>query len=408
MTSKWDLHYQYTLNNILNNIDIFKDMIIYYYKILIDNKLDDMKYIQDNYNLNSSFIIFKKYILETKNLGIFTIFNNIPDIIHPLEEDIYLNYGCYLSFIDPYKFNIKNYKIIIKDNNIFKFKYYKYPITEQDIAPYNINKKYIYINIKYFNFEKYKSYALLLITNNNIIYSYNRNVLKKKNNDKWIIINNKISNIIESIIYVSVLRLINKNDITNTFNSFYVIKENTKIYSHNKNVIPKPLWFSLDSNEFLNDPYNIFYKKDDVLIQTEGITIKKLKCLNLNVDILSNNKINKTNNISDLLFNLSSIKDKIFNGNLNFIKSKKNNDSIWKDNKGKRLLNEIYFKTSNFNLSNKYYFDFLSNYNFNYFINSYGYYEKLDKFYKYELGFNIDPYNKLIKINETTKIKFPY
>ena len=56
----------------------------------------------------------------------------------------------------------------------------------------------------------------------------------------------------------------------------------------------------------------------------------------------------------------------------------------------------------------KYYFDFLSNYNFNYFINSYGYYEKLDKFYKYELGFNIDPYNKLIKINETTKIKFPY
>ena len=49
----------------------------------------------------------------------------------------------------------------------------------------------------------------------------------------------------------------------------------------------------------------------------------------------------------------------------------------------------LYLKTSNFNLSNKYYFDFLSNYNFNYFINSYGYYEKLDKFYKLIFFYNL-------------------
>ena len=36
----------------------------------------------------------------------------------------------------------------------------------------------------------------------------------------------------------------------------------------------------------------------------------------------------------------------------------------------------------------KYYFNFLEKYNINSIINSYGYYEKLDKFYSYELGLN--------------------
>tara|TARA_B110000971_G_C19999622_1_gene496132 strand:+ start:734 stop:1957 length:1224 start_codon:yes stop_codon:yes gene_type:complete len=407
MANKWDSYYKSTLNNIHNNIDIFKDMIIYYCKIVINNKLDDTKYIKDNYNLNSSFSIFKKYILKTKNLGIFTIFNNIPDVTHPLEDDLYLNYGCYLSFIDPSKFNINpKLNIIIKDNNIFKYQNYKYPFLYQDVSPYNINKKYIFINIKYFNFKKYSSYALLLITNNNLIYSFNKNILKQKKNNKWVIVDGKINNFIKSIIYVSVLRSIDKNDITNTFNSFYTIKENTKIYSHNKSINNKPAWFTLDSTENLADPYHVWYKKGDIITRTEGLTINKIKCLNLCVDILSNNKIIKTNDITDLLFN--SPKNIIYNGNLNFIFNKPANNNIFNFNKGKRLLNEIYLKTSNFTLYNTYYFDFLFNYNFHYFINSIGYYDKIDKFYKYELGFYNNKYDNLIKIINTKNIKITY
>jgi hypothetical protein len=52
-------------------------MICYYYKIISENKLEDSEYIKQNYNLNVKYGIFKKYILEDKNLGIFTIFNNI-------------------------------------------------------------------------------------------------------------------------------------------------------------------------------------------------------------------------------------------------------------------------------------------------------------------------------------------
>jgi hypothetical protein len=379
-------------------------MIIYYYKIVINNKLEDLKYIKANYNLNIKYSIFKKYILEQKNLGIFTIFNNIPDSIHPLEDELYLNYGCYLSFINPNKFNIKNTDIIVQDHNIFKFKFYKYPFIYQDTAPYNMNKKYIYINLKFFNFNYYKSYAIIFITNNHNVYSYTKNILKKKENNKWIIDNTKINELNKDIIYVNILRPINQDDITNTFNSYYKIKKDTKIYSYHLKKKDKPLWFSLDPNEVLYDPYHIYYKNDDKVFQHIGIIRKNIKCLNLSIDILSNNKIIKTNDITTLLNEQYNIKKLIFNGNLNYIKYKKTNLNIWKDNQGKRLLNEVYLKTSNFIMIDKYYFDFLNNYDFYYFINSYGYYEKLNKFYTYELGFSDDPYTSLIKlinINET-------
>jgi hypothetical protein len=205
-----------------------------------------------------------------------------------------------------------------------------------------------------------------------------------------------------------VLRPINKKDITNTFNSFYKIEKNTKIYSNNKNKKSNPSWFSFYNWEFLNDPYKIFYYNKDILLyQDIGLVIKDMKCLNLSIDILSNNKLNKTTDIIKLLNNPLNVKNKniIYNGNLNYIKFKTDNNKIWEDNRGKRLLNEIFFKSSNFNLLNKYYFNFLSHYDFNYIINSYGYYDKLDKFYTYELGFNNNPYeSKLIKIIESLDI----
>lgn len=404
---KWNLYYKYTINNIINNINIYKQMICYYCKIIIENKLEDIEYIRQNYNINIKYNLFKKYILEEKNLGIFTIFNNIPDIIHPMEDDLYLNYGLYLSFIKPSKFNLQNDDIIIKNTNIYKFKYYKDQFLYQDTAPYNTTKKYIYINIKYFNFSKYIANAIVFISDTLNIYSYNKNILKIKKNNEWFIINKKITDFNNNIIYASVLRTINESDITNTFNSFYKIKKNTNIYSNNKNEKCDLLWFSLNNWEFLNDPYKIWNKQNDLIYQDIGITIKNFKCLNLSIDILSNNKINKTIDISELLNNSLNSKNIILNGNLNYIKYKSNKYSIWYENRGKRLLHEIYLKSSNFNLSNKCYFDFLSHYNFNYFVNTVGYYDKLDKFYTYELGFNNNLYtNKLIKIIERKKVHF--
>jgi hypothetical protein len=404
--SKWDF-YKNTLDNINNNINIFSQMIIYYYKLIIDNKLNDLKYIKVNYKLDTKFTIFKKYILDEKNLGIFTLFNNIPDIIHPLEDELYMEYGMYLSFI---KFNNDN--IIIKKENLFKNNFYKYPFVYQNIAPYNINKKYIFLNIKYFKFNDYISYAILFITDNKNIYSYNKNILKKKEINEWKIVNNNI-NEFKNIIYVCILRPINKEDITNTFNSYYKINKDTQIYSYNEN--KKSIndfsentnnnlnWFSFNKNELLNDPFKTWYKKNDEVYLHYCLVLKNIKCLNLSIDILSNNKIKNTLDISDFLNNSTNKENTIFNANLNYINYSKNN--IFKNNKGKRLLNEIYFKSSNFVISDKYYFDFLNKYNIYYIVNSYGYYNKLNKFYNYEIGFSNDFYsNKFIKLNKIKKV----
>ena len=392
--SQWDIYYKKTLDNIHNNIYIFEKILIFYYKLLIINKLNDTDYIQKEYRKYIKDInLFNKLFLETQNLAIFTIFNNIPDIIHPLPDDIYMDYGCYVSFIEPKN---KNDDIISLKHNIFKHKKYYNPLLYQDIAPYNAHKKYIYINIKYFDFDKYKKdYCIIFMTKNKDIYYYVNGVYKIKKHNKWNTKDNYNINQ-KDLYYVSVLRKIKQQDILNVFNNNYLVKKNTKIYSyHSEQEEHKLHWYSLKEDEYLNDPYKIFYKKGDTNYKYVFKITNDLNCINLSIDILSNNDINKTEDIKNLLDNIYDKKvidkkytNKIYNGNLNKILSKDNNDKIWSDNKGKRLLNEIILKTSNFYNEKIYYFKFLEKYNINSIINSYGYYEKLDKFYSYELGLN--------------------
>ena len=410
---KWDIYYKKTLNNIHKNIKIFEKMLIFYYKLLIVNKLTDNNFISREYNKYIQDIkyisIFKKLYLDNQNLGIFTIFNNIPDILHPLEKNIYMDYGSYISFLDLKYFKKKDKDIIILKNNILKYKKYYYPLIYQDIAPYNNNKKYIYVNIIYFDFEKYNNnkYCLLFITKNNGIYCYVNGIYKKKEKTQWIINNYKLE--IEDIIYLTILRKITTEDISNVFNEYYILKKNTKLYSYYNNKKEKISWYSLKNDENLKDPYKIDYKKNDILYKHIGIVLYDIKCINLSIDILSNNNIKKSNNINDFLDNIYNIKNinkkyknKIYNGNLNKILSKTDNNKIWPDNKGKRLLNEIMTKSSNFNNTNIYYFNFIEQYGFNSIINSYGYYETLDKFYSYELGVNDKSFNniKIIDIQQ--------
>ena len=371
MINKWNLYYKKTLNNIHKNIKIFELMLILYYKLIIKNKIDNdiyikriyiyfQKYIYDKFNnYTLEFNIFEKLILNSKNIGIFTIFNNIPDIVHPLEKEIYFEYGSYISFIDPIFFNIKNKKIIKLKNNIFKYTNYKYPLSYQDITPYNKNKRYLYINIKYFDILKYKNNHVIIIINKlKEIFIICNNIIKQKINNKWIIINNEINT--NNIIYISILRKLTKTDIINVFNLPFIINKNTNIYAYHQKTkdINNINWYSINSNEKLFDPYN-FVNKENNIIKYTCNTKKDLNCLNLNIDILSNNNLNlNTIDISEFLniiYNKNKIikkyKNKIFNGNLNYIHTNNNQDNTWFNNKGKRLLYEIIFKSSNWQKS---------------------------------------------------------
>jgi hypothetical protein len=82
----------------------------------------------------------------------------------------------------------------------------------------------------------------------------------------------------------------------------------------------------------------------------------------------------------------------VYNGNLNYLFHKKSPKLIFYNNMGKRLLCEIIYKTSNFVKLDLFYFDVLHKYNIDIFINSYGFYNKLNKYYNYELAFHsFDP-----------------
>jgi hypothetical protein len=308
MENKW-LLYEKTLQNIHNNQKIFMNMLIYYYKLVIIDKHNNKEYIKENYpKQNIGFLdLFNEYIVDTKNIGIFTIFNNIPDRIHPLEKDYYYNYGMYISFIDPEYFKkSKKDDILIFDKNFWKYSEYKLPMYYQDIAPYNKYKKYIYLNIKYFDIEKYKNYLIIAVNNNKEIYIFDNDIIKKKIKNKWQIIDKKeISN--NKLVYACVLRKISQKDIFNVFNVNKTIKKDTLLYSYFQNEYPIKQkkeymkFFNLKIDDYLNDPYKILYKSGDQLYLSIIKVKKDYTTLNLTCDILSNNKINNTEPIDTLL-----------------------------------------------------------------------------------------------------------
>jgi hypothetical protein len=405
MENKW-LLYEKTLQNIYNNQKIFMNMLIYYYKLVIINKENNKEYIKENYPKQniSDLDIFNEYIIDTKNLGIFTIFNNIPDVIHPLENDYYYNYGMYLSFIDP-KYFKKSEKddILILDTNIWKYSKYYFPIVHQDIAPYNNYKKYIYLNIRYFNREKYKNYLIITVNDNKEIYIFDNNIIKKKVKKEWKIIEEKeISN--SKLIYTCILRKILKDDIFNVFNENKIIKKDTLLYSYHSKDWNKPSiidFFTTNKNNFLKDPFKVWYKKGDELNKFIFKLTEDISIINLTCDILSNNKLSKTKSIDILINNNKLNSNNIYNGNLNYIYDKKISENIFFENVGKRLLLEIILKTSNFNIAkNISYKKFLKLYNINNFLYSYGYYNKLNKFYDYEYYINNREQIQFIKLEK--------
>lgn len=404
MENKW-LLYEKTLQNIHNNQKIFMNMLIYYYKLVIIDKHNNKEYIKENYPKQNigHLDLFNEYIVETKNLGIFTIFNNIPDVIHPLDDKYYTDYGIYISFINPqYIKKSEKDDILILDKNIWKYNKYKDIFQYQDVAPYNNYKKYVYLNIKYFDFKKYKNYLIIVVNDTNDIYSIENNIIKKKIKNDWKVVkdNNILDN--KNLIYACILRKISKEDILNVFNTTETVKKDTIIYSiQSRKMIDNNITFTfytLDKDEDLYDAFKTYkYDKDDIIYLYHCKVNQDLDFINITKDILSNNRLNKIKltDINKLLeldnaklpINVKDYSNYIYDGNLNYILDKEDPKLIFYENNGKRLLHEIIYKSSNFIYLKLYYFDVLNKYSITKFINSYGYYNKLNKFYKYELAF---------------------
>lgn len=415
MENKW-LLYEKTIQNIHNNQKIFMNMLIYYYKLVIVDKHNNKEYIKENYPKQNigDLELFNEYIVETKNLGIFTIFNNIPDVIHPLENEYYTDYGMYISFIKPEYFK-KSEKddVLILYQNIWKYNKYDGQLQYQTIVPYNKYKKYIYVNIKYFNREKYRNYLIIVVNDDKEIYMYDDNIIKKKEKNTWKVVDDIINT---KFIYACVLRKIKKEDILNVFNVSVTIKKDTSIYSRQSKKVNNEIltFYTLDKNENLYDPFKIYKYDKNFIVYMYSCKVKKdIDVINLSCDILSNNKLNKIklSPIDDLLsldkFDTLTIKEysnKIYDGNLNYLFNNKSTKFIFYNNMGKRLLNEIIYKTSNFVKLDVYYFDVLHQYSINIFINSYGFYNKLNRYYNYELAFHtFNP--ELIEIETISELK---
>jgi hypothetical protein len=250
------------------------------------------------------------------------------------------------------------------------------------------------------------------------MYIYDNNSIKQKKKKEWVNVENNENT---DWIYITVLRKITKEDLLNVFNVSKLIKKDTFIYStHSKIKSNESLTFySLDKNQLLKDPFNISSKheKDNVGYIHIGKLKKDMNIINLSCDILSNNKLTNIDlkSIDDLLdankldankldANLLDANN-IYDGNINYIKYNKLAKVIFNNNMGKRLLNEILYKSSNFINLDVYYFNYLHKYSINEFIYSYGYYNKLDKYYNYELAFHSFN-NEEIEILGTEEIKF--
>jgi len=364
---------------------------MYYYTIIIKNKLTDIDYIKENYKIKeANFDLFNEYILTTKNIGIFTIFNNIPDILHPLENETYLNFGSYISFIDPKFFKLKDDDITVLKYNILNVNHFNYPLRYQNVAPYNKHKRNVYINMKYYDYNNFDEYMLLKVDSNKNIYSYYDKVLKKKINGIWKPVNSSLKNY--KWIYVGVLRKMTKTDFLNIFNETKTLKKDSLIYSNrnnNKDTSENIYFFGLNKNHNLHDPFLV---KNHPIYQYVFKVKKTLEVINLTCDILSNNKLSKSVSIDKLIEENSKNNNLIYNGNLNYLNDYPDPEQIFYNNYSKRFFYEVLYKTSQFIHENFYYFKVLrKQYSINEFINTYGYYEKYNRIFDYEFGiYNYD------------------
>jgi hypothetical protein len=399
MVNIWDI-YNKSLKNIYYNEIIFMKMIMYYYTIIIKNKVNDQNYIKNNYNITEAkFELFNEYILKQKNIGIFTIFNNVPDILHPLESNVYLNYGSYISFIDPNYFQLKDDDITILKENILNVNHFKYPLTYQNVAPYNKHKRHLYINIKYYDHEDYKKYILLKVDSDKNIYSYHNNILKKKIDENWTTVESALLKNYKWI-YVGILRKMNKTDFLNIFNVSKTIKKDTLIYSnHNSDnkSIDKIYFYGLNKNHNLHDPFLV---KNHPIYQYVFKMKKTINVINLACDILSNNKLSKTISIDKLIEDTLINENIVYNGNLNYLTHYDDPEKIFFHNNSKRLFYEILYKSSQFINKDFSYFKILnSQYNINEFINTYGYYDKYNRIFDYEFGI-FNPDKKILEFDK--------
>ena len=355
--------YQKTLKEFENILKYYETELIKYYLNLFfnrNNKVD--KHVQE------------------KNAAIFTYFNNVPDVFHPLKDDIYYNYACYLSYIDPSFFRIKFNGHVIKHRNILKYKMYRYPLVKQYPAPYGKFKRSLSINIKYFCLEDYlrKDYVILLYTD-----TRNKYIINPKD---------CVPEIKGKIVYVNILRPFKSEELMDIY-KMKTIKKGTKLYSYHKRdkmyYNPKhiPSWFTFDPKYFGQDPYNVETKAGDPLVLFTWEVIKDFKAINLCQNVFMQGR--GFRDFDKILTDEGN--DDIYDGFMNFIEYNANGLAVLRGNRGKRLLKEIMLKSSNFDTFKIYYFDYLTAHGCDYLYYNPGFYQGINNYCGFELGLRDRP-----------------
>ena len=355
------------------------------------------------------------------NAAVFTYFNNVPDVFHPLSSVIYFNYISYISYIDPVFFSsdigglqpdtgdkkgdIITYKTIL-DHDLTKISKL---FHMQDTAPYNMNKRQLALHIRHLDVSRYlKSHVVLCYTSSGRKLEYIPTINGNGNsNDKNTTGVNALKLMPdERIVYACILRKIQRDDFAKVF-AMETISKNTRMYSlHADKFDRTPNWYSFSPNDRLNDPFGLFYKPGDTNYEYCSVLQQTAPFLNLSKCIFLKSAPDNVNSLLTMTKKqLHNFKGRrIYNGELNYIKHHAGDD-VWYLNMGKRLLCEMFFKSSKFLHGKHYYFDWLYKNGIDKIIYSYGYYEKFDKFYNYEIGF-YEP-ERWVNLVSVTQITVP-
>lgn len=345
-----------------NSKELYRNFIMIYYYLLLNNKPKDyykiiLKYFYKD-KASTYYKFFNENFYNYQNIFFFTLYNQLPLEFLPLpNSNFYLNYPL-ITFSNKNTFFSESESPLSLNKN-FKSKYTKdIAIHWKDLTFYYIgdtaNKKlnevkpdikehkhelyddfHITYNttlIKNLNETFLKNKILFMFVNNPIIcskYKFDLHLgklniyvyYKKINFEKYIKIETRETFYLKDIKYISFYKNIVKDDIYKCFSN-NKLAENTVLYHqinadyYNKTKIYTPKFFTIDPNINILDPLHL---ENNKYILLEFKLLKEIDILNLTSSIYFNNEItNKDfNKYKDYLLKCYKLDDDLEN-NLKF------------------------------------------------------------------------------------------
>lgn len=339
-----------------------------------------------------SFARVKKMIdpeVKNRNMAIFTYFNNIPARFHPLPSKLYETYTCYVSFIDPEYFGLSNQSIIEYEPETVHCTRSSNLIL-QDTAPYGRFRRNLSIHRQHFNPEDFSDHAVLVETHDQAIYLQHDGQTWRKRDTEYV--KTTVPMPWADSIQIRTMRRFDSKELQRVFKT-QIVPKGTLLYSYHDVVREKQSlrWFGLAAKDTLDDAYGVWKRTGDVHYQHTSRVNTDISVWNLCKNVFMSNGLAKYADVDRLLD--GSAEQGIFDGFLNYIQHHNKRDT-WTRNQGKRLVWELFTKNGAFifKLRDGFFYNFLVPHGIDCFLNSIGYYDRLDKFYGYELAFHrFDP-----------------